>query len=138
MTRPLFSLLPPPDFSVESSPSRANRRYYIFFCSGALQSQEAVNPKAYPLADAQLTVTILELIQQAANYKQLKKGANEGNQPIPFARLPRRFLRILWLRLHVYFFVISDQDPEQGHIRVRGDGGGHGAARDPPPPAPAS
>lgn len=40
--------------------------------------EEAVNPKAYPLADAQLTITILDLVQQAANYKQLKKGANEG------------------------------------------------------------
>ena len=40
--------------------------------------QEAVNPKAYPLADAQLTITIMDLVQQAANYKQLKKGANEG------------------------------------------------------------
>ena len=37
-----------------------------------------VNPKAYPLADAQLTITILDIVQQAANYKQLKKGANEG------------------------------------------------------------
>jgi len=36
------------------------------------------NPKAFPLADAQLTVTILDVTQQAANYKQLKKGANEG------------------------------------------------------------
>lgn len=44
-----------------------------------LQTGEAVNPKAYPLADAQLTITILDLVQQAANYKQLKKGANEGN-----------------------------------------------------------
>lgn len=41
-------------------------------------SSEAVNPKAYPLADAALTNTILDIIQQAANYKQLKKGANEG------------------------------------------------------------
>ena len=38
-----------------------------------------MNPKAYPLADAQLTITILDLVQQAANYKQLKKGANEGS-----------------------------------------------------------
>ena len=30
------------------------------------------------MADPQLTVTILELLQQAANYKQIKKGANEG------------------------------------------------------------
>lgn len=73
-------------------------------------SGEAVNPKAYPLADAQvsllftlvhcsrfrvwspthngtcltsvsilqLTTTILDIVQQAANYKQLRKGANEG------------------------------------------------------------
>lgn len=44
--------------------------------------QAAVNPKAYPLADDALTVTILDLIQQAANYKQLKKGANEVNANI--------------------------------------------------------
>lgn len=43
-----------------------------------MQTGETVNPKAYPLADAQLTITILDLVQQAANYKQLKKGANEG------------------------------------------------------------
>ena len=36
----------------------------------------APNPKAYPLAGADLSVTILDLVQQAANYKQLKKGAN--------------------------------------------------------------
>jgi ribosomal protein L7Ae-like RNA K-turn-binding protein len=27
---------------------------------------------------AQLTNSILEIVQQATNYKQLKKGANEG------------------------------------------------------------
>eukprot|EP00275_Glaucocystis_incrassata_P000711 EC120370.1.p1 GENE.EC120370.1~~EC120370.1.p1 ORF type:complete len:131 (+),score=17.78 EC120370.1:157-549(+) len=42
----------------------------------------AVNPKAYPLADPQLTVTILDLVQQAANYKQLKKGANEATKTL--------------------------------------------------------
>ena len=81
---------------------------------------EAVNPKAYPLADAQvrkkkkggmraaagrrlrppslppgasphpppftlphhlqLSNTIMDIVQQASNYKQLKKGANEGAQ----------------------------------------------------------
>ncbi|KAL1544642.1 RNA binding protein snu13, variant 2 [Salvia divinorum] len=41
---------------------------------------EAVNPKAYPLADAQLITIILDLLQQAANYKQLKKGANEATK----------------------------------------------------------
>ena len=42
------------------------------------QATDEVNPKAYPLADPQLTQKILELVQQAHNYKQLKKGANEG------------------------------------------------------------
>eukprot|EP00161_Ancyromonas_sigmoides_P003448 TRINITY_DN1320_c0_g1_i1.p2 TRINITY_DN1320_c0_g1~~TRINITY_DN1320_c0_g1_i1.p2 ORF type:complete len:127 (+),score=64.69 TRINITY_DN1320_c0_g1_i1:185-565(+) len=36
-----------------------------------------VNAKAYPLPDSKLTNTILDLVQQAANYQQLKKGANE-------------------------------------------------------------
>ncbi|KAK1799439.1 hypothetical protein P4O66_007660, partial [Electrophorus voltai] len=44
-----------------------------------LQAEADVNPKAYPLADATLTKTILDLVQQATNYKQLRKGANEGN-----------------------------------------------------------
>lgn len=38
---------------------------------------EEVNPKAYPLADPILTTKILNLVQQAMNYKQLRKGANE-------------------------------------------------------------
>lgn len=37
----------------------------------------APNPKAVPLADANLTVALLDLVTQAANNKQLKKGANE-------------------------------------------------------------
>ncbi|ONK74531.1 uncharacterized protein A4U43_C03F7330 [Asparagus officinalis] len=45
-------------------------------------TEVAVNPKAYPLADAQLTITILDLVQQAANYKQLKKGANEATKTL--------------------------------------------------------
>ncbi|CAH1412065.1 unnamed protein product [Lactuca virosa] len=47
-----------------------------------LQTGEAMNPKAYPLADNQLTITILDLVQQAANYKQLKKGANEATKTL--------------------------------------------------------
>lgn len=50
----------------------------LFDLGFRLQTGEVVNPKAYPLADSQLSITILDLIQQAANYKQLKKGANEG------------------------------------------------------------
>ncbi|ONK76151.1 uncharacterized protein A4U43_C03F24480 [Asparagus officinalis] len=45
-------------------------------------TEVAVNPKAYPLADAQLTITIMDLVQQAANYKQLKKGANEATKTL--------------------------------------------------------
>ena len=44
-----------------------------------LPQTDSVNPKAFPLAPADLSVTILELVQQANNYKQLKKGANEGS-----------------------------------------------------------
>ena len=41
-----------------------------------------INPKAYPLADSELTVSILDLVQQANNYKQLKKGANEATKTL--------------------------------------------------------
>ncbi|PVU90228.1 hypothetical protein BB559_004723 [Furculomyces boomerangus] len=40
------------------------------------------NPKAFPLADADLSNQILDLIQQASNYKQLKKGANEATKTL--------------------------------------------------------
>ncbi len=40
------------------------------------------NPKAFPLAGADLTVTILDLVHQASNYKQLKKGANESTKTL--------------------------------------------------------
>lgn len=42
----------------------------------------AEHPKAYPLADQQLTVTILDLVNQASNYKQLRKGANEATKTL--------------------------------------------------------
>ncbi|XP_014670280.1 PREDICTED: NHP2-like protein 1 [Priapulus caudatus] len=43
---------------------------------------EEVNPKAYPLADPALSKQILDLVQQASNYKQLKKGANEATKTL--------------------------------------------------------
>lgn len=43
---------------------------------------DEVNPKAYPLADPVLTKQILDLVQQATNYKQLKKGANEATKTL--------------------------------------------------------
>ena len=41
-----------------------------------------MNRKAYPLADQGLTTTILQLVQQAVNYKQLRKGANEATKTL--------------------------------------------------------
>jgi U4/U6 small nuclear ribonucleoprotein SNU13 len=46
-----------------------------------LQAEE-VNPKAYPLADQALTSKIMTLIQQAVNYKQLRRGANEATKTL--------------------------------------------------------
>ncbi|GFS07294.1 NHP2-like protein 1 [Elysia marginata] len=43
---------------------------------------EEVNSKAYPLADHELTKQILDIVQQACNYKQLKKGANEATKTL--------------------------------------------------------
>lgn len=43
---------------------------------------EEVNPKAYPLADPTLTTKIMNLLQQALNYKQLRKGANEATKTL--------------------------------------------------------
>ena len=41
-----------------------------------------VNPKAFPLADAQLSNKIIDLVQQASHYKQIKKGANEATKTL--------------------------------------------------------
>lgn len=41
-----------------------------------------MNPKAYPLAGDDMTKSILGLVQQADNYKQLKKGANEATKTL--------------------------------------------------------
>lgn len=56
----------------------------LLFCFVFSQDVQAnaVNPKAFPLADAQLTVAILELVQQANNYKELKRGANEATKTL--------------------------------------------------------
>lgn len=35
-----------------------------------------------PQADAQLTNVIMDIVQQASNYKQLKKGANEATKTL--------------------------------------------------------
>ncbi|KAE9409512.1 snRNP subunit [Gymnopus androsaceus JB14] len=43
---------------------------------------EEEQSRAFPLADAKLTNTILDLTQQAVQYKQLKKGANEATKTL--------------------------------------------------------
>ncbi|KAJ3350823.1 RNA binding protein snu13 [Kappamyces sp. JEL0680] len=40
------------------------------------------NPKAFPLASADLSNKIIDLVQQASHYKQLKKGANEATKTL--------------------------------------------------------
>ena len=58
-----------------------------------------MNPKAYPLADAELTKKILDLAQQAVHYKQLRKGANEGEMmgdPLNFVPLVHLESVVLW------------------------------------------
>ena len=45
-------------------------------------SSSEVNKKAYPLADQSMSTTILDLVQQASNFKQLKKGANEATKTL--------------------------------------------------------
>ncbi|AWU77357.1 ribonucleoprotein-associated protein [Pichia kudriavzevii] len=42
----------------------------------------APNPKAFPLADSALSQQILDLVQQAQNLRQLKKGANETTKTL--------------------------------------------------------
>ncbi|KAL9010568.1 MAG: hypothetical protein Q9173_004511 [Seirophora scorigena] len=37
---------------------------------------------AWPIADQALTQNILDLIQQASHYRQLKKGANEATKTL--------------------------------------------------------
>ena len=41
-----------------------------------------MSEKAFPLADAELTIALLDLVQQATNYKQTKKGANEATKTL--------------------------------------------------------
>ncbi|CAG8582074.1 18037_t:CDS:2 [Acaulospora morrowiae] len=45
-------------------------------------ASKEMNPKAFPLANADLTNQILDLVQQALHYKQLKKGANEATKTL--------------------------------------------------------
>jgi len=46
------------------------------------QPNATMSEKAFPLADADLTIGLLDLVQQATNYKQTKKGANEATKTL--------------------------------------------------------
>lgn len=48
--------------------------------STSLLSHTKFDPSAWPVADQALTQEILDLVQQAGHYRQLKKGANEGER----------------------------------------------------------
>lgn len=41
------------------------------------ETQSEVSPKAYPLANKNLTAALLQLVSEASRNKQLRKGANE-------------------------------------------------------------
>ena len=41
-----------------------------------------VSDKAFPLADAQLSQSILDIVQEASNQKLIKKGANEATKAL--------------------------------------------------------
>ena len=41
-----------------------------------------MSEKVFPLAEADLTTAILDLVHQATNYKQTKKGANEATKTL--------------------------------------------------------
>ena len=41
-----------------------------------------MRPAAYPIADPQTTQELLDLVQQAQHYRQLKKGANEATKAL--------------------------------------------------------
>ncbi|KAI9748683.1 MAG: RNA binding protein snu13 [Lichina confinis] len=40
------------------------------------------NPAAFPLADQALSQELLDIVQQASHYRQLKKGANEATKTL--------------------------------------------------------
>ena len=46
--------------------------------SPSLSFTDGHTPLAFPVSDAALNQELLDLVQQASHYRQLKKGANEG------------------------------------------------------------
>lgn len=71
-----------------------------------------MNPKAYPLSDPELTVKILDLLQQATNYKQIKKGANEGSIIITTVSIIIVFTATKALNRGIAEFIVMAADTE--------------------------
>jgi U4/U6 small nuclear ribonucleoprotein SNU13 len=75
-------------FSSSSCALDTHSKFSIpFSCSPRVSSRfqaddSKPNPKAFPLADANLSISILDVVQQASNYKQLRKGANEATKTL--------------------------------------------------------
>ena len=74
-------LTPPSPSLVHAHTTQAHQQPLSIPAAASIMSGGGeISKKAFPLASADLTVSILDLIQQANNYKQLKKGANEGKE----------------------------------------------------------
>ena len=86
-----------------ASPSPESAAYFthatlssaLLLAAPRVSSQTAMPPLSLCVrADGEMTVKILDLVQQACNYKQLKKGANEGARPGTTSR-PSGYNRLL-------------------------------------------
>lgn len=47
-----------------------------------IRRRNTMSEKAFPLADAELTIALMDLVNQATNYRQTKKGANEATKTL--------------------------------------------------------
>jgi uncharacterized protein (UPF0147 family) len=55
---------------------------FFTFLLPRFPTRQSMSEKAFPLADAELTIALQDLVQQATNYKQIKKGANEATKTL--------------------------------------------------------
>jgi hypothetical protein len=63
--------------SGETNAGKSPHHSTFQFCSMILTTS-----RAWPVADEALTQNILDLVQQATHYRQLKKGANEATKTL--------------------------------------------------------
>ncbi len=82
---------------------------------------------AWPIADPALTQEILDIVQQASHYRQLKKGANEGKLPSSQVLLVQRNRLLTFSR--------SDQNPKPRYLRNYHSRCRYRSPRHSPPPA---